>query len=187
MGLEEGVVKELGSRIDKTLEDLRRELSKIRTGRANLAMLDSVKVDYYGTATPLAQCAALAVPEPRLITIKPWDKSIIKDIEKAINEAALGITPMNDGEMIRLPIPPMTEERRKDIAKQVRSKGEDHKVAVRNERRDANEQLKTLQKDKKITEDDQKRGTEKVQKLTDAGVAKVDEIVAKKEKEVMEV
>jgi ribosome recycling factor len=131
--------------------------------------------------------ASLAVPEPRLITIKPWEKSIIKDIEKALNEANLGLTPMNDGEMIRLPIPPLTEERRKDIAKQARTKGEDHKVAIRNERRDANERLKALQKEKKISEDDLKRGTERVQKETDGGITKVDEIIQKKEKEVLEV
>ncbi len=181
------VLKELKVRIDKTLEDLKAGLAKIRTGRASLGMLDGIKVDYYGTPTPLAQCAALAVPEPRMITIKPWDKSIIKELEKAIREANLGLNPMNDGELIRLPIPPLTEERRKDIAKQVKTKGEDHKVAIRNERRDANERLKTMLKDKKITEDDNKRTQEKVQKETDGGIAKVDELVAKKEKEVMEV
>jgi ribosome recycling factor len=122
-----------------------------------------------------------------MITVKPWDKSIMKEIERSIREANLGLNPMNDGELIRLPIPPLTEERRKDIAKQVKSKGEDHKVAIRNERRDANEKLKTLLKDKKITEDDNKRTQEKVQKETDAGIAKVDEAVAKKEKEVLEV
>lgn len=187
MALTDDVLKELKARIEKTLEDLRKEMGKIRTGRANLAMLDGVRVDYYGTPTPLSGVAALAVPEPRLITIKPWDKGVIREIEKAIKEANLGFNPMNDGEIIRLPVPPLTEERRKDIAKQVRSKGEDHKVAVRNERRDANEKLKQLLKDKQITEDDQKRTTEKVQKETDGGIARVDEIVTKKEKEVMEV
>jgi ribosome recycling factor len=181
------VIKELKARIDKTMEDLKAGLAKIRTGRASLGMLDGIKVDYYGTPTPLAQCAALAVPEPRMITVKPWDKSIIKEIEKAIREANLGLNPMNDGELIRLPIPPLTEERRKEIAKQVKTKGEDHKVAIRNERRDANEKLKTMLKDKKITEDDNKRTQEKVQKETDAGIATVDQLVAKKEKEVMEV
>lgn len=183
----EDVLKDLKAKIERAVEDLRGNLAKIRTGRANLGMLDGIKIDYYGTPTPLAQCAALAVPEPRLITIKPWDKSIMKDVEKAIREANLGLNPMTDGELIRLPIPPLTEERRKDIAKQVKQKGEDHRVAVRNERRDANERLKTLQKDKKITEDDQKRATEKVQKETDAGIARIDELVTKKEKEVMEV
>jgi ribosome recycling factor len=185
--MHEPTIKTLKVRIDKTLEDLRRELSKIRTGRANLSLLDAIKVDYYGTPTPLSGVASLSVPEPRLITIKPWDRSIIKDIEKAIKEANIGITPMNDGEIIRLPIPALTEERRKEIAKQVRTKGEDHKVAIRNERRDANEALKDLQKKKTISEDDLKRTSERVQKETDQGVLKIDEIVQKKEKEIMEV
>jgi ribosome recycling factor len=183
----EEVVNELKRRIEKTLEDLRRELSKIRTGRASLSLLDGIRVNYYGTLTPLAGVASLSTPEPRLITIKPWDRSTIKEIEKSIKEANIGINPMNDGELIRLPIPPLTEERRKEIAKQVRHKGEDHKVAIRNERRDANERLKELLKKKTISEDDQKRANERVQKETDQGVLKVEETVAKKEKEVMEV
>jgi len=181
------IVADLKGRIDKTLEDLKRELSKVRTGRASTAILDNIRVDYYGTPTPLSGVASVNAPEPRLITIKPWEKSVLKEIEKALREANLGINPMNDGEMIRLPFPPLTEERRKDIAKQVKTKGEDHKVAIRNIRRDANEALKAQLKDKKITEDDQKRISEKVQKETDAGVAQVDQIVQKKEKEVMEV
>jgi ribosome recycling factor len=185
--MQEDVHKELKGGIDKVLEDLRKELSRIRTGRANLAMLDGVRVSYYGTPTPLTGVASLAVPEPRLITIKPWDKGVLRDVEKAIVEANLGVNPMSDGEMIRLPIPPLTEERRKEIAKQVRTKGEEHKVAIRSVRRDANEMLKELQKEKVITEDDLKRATERVQKETDQGIAKVDEIVTKKEKEVMEV
>ena len=185
--MDQNVMNELKTRIEKTLEDLRRELGKIRTGRANLSILDSVKVAYYGTPTPLAGVASLTVPEPRLISIKPWEKAMIKEIERAIKEANLGINPMNDGEVIRLPIPPLTEERRKEIAKQVRTKGEDHKVAIRNERRDANEKLKELLKKKSISEDDLKRATERVQKETDQGIAKVDEILQKKEKEVMEV
>jgi len=131
--------------------------------------------------------ASLAVPEPRLITVKPWEKGLLKDVEKALREANLGLTPMNDGEIIRLPIPPLTEERRKEIAKQVKTKGEEHKVAIRNERRDSNEKLKGLLKDKKITEDENKRAGERVQKETDAGIAQVDQIISKKEKEVMEV
>ena len=181
------VVKDLKSRIDKTLDDLKQQLSKIRTGRANLSMLDGIKVNYYGTPTPLTGVAALATPEPRLITVKPWDKGAMKDIEKALIEANLGVTPQSDGEIIRLPFPPLTEERRKEIAKQVKTKGEDHKVAIRNIRRDANEAIKAQLKDKKITEDDSKRLTEKVQKETDDGVKKVDDIISKKEKEVMEV
>jgi ribosome recycling factor len=181
------VVKDLKARIDKTLDDLKKELGKIRTGRANTAMLDGILVNYYGTPTPLTGMASLTVPEPRLIVIKPWEKSVLKDIEKAIKEANIGVTPMNDGEIIRLPLPALTEDRRKEIAKQVKTKGEDHKVAIRNVRRDANERLKGLLKDKKMTEDDNKRLSEKVQKETDAGVAKVDEIIGAKEKEVMQV
>jgi ribosome recycling factor len=150
-------------------------------------VLDSVRVNYYGTPTPLTGVASLSVPEPRLITIKPWDKGLIKEIERGLKEANLGINPMNDGEIIRLPIPPLTEERRKEIAKQVRSKGEEHKVAIRNERRDANEKLKELLKKKSISEDDLKRASDKVQKETDQGIARVDEVLQKKEKEVMEV
>ncbi|ADO73805.1 ribosome recycling factor [Stigmatella aurantiaca] len=183
----EDVLKELKGRIDKTLDDLKRELAKVRTGRASTAILDGVRVDYYGTPTPLAGVASVNAPEPRLITIKPFDKSSLKEIEKALREANLGINPMNDGEMIRLPFPPLTEERRKDIAKQVKSKGEEHKVAIRNIRRDANEALKEKLKAKTITEDDNKRTSEKVQKETDAGVAQVDSIIAAKEKEVMSV
>ena len=181
------VVKDLKSRIDKTLDDLKQQLSKIRTGRANLSMLDGIKVNYYGTPTPLTGVAALATPEPRLITVKPWDKGAMKDIEKALTEANLGVNPQSDGEIIRLPFPPLTEERRKDIAKQVKGKGEEHKVAIRNLRRDANERLKVMLKDKKITEDENKRTSEKVQKETDAGIGSVDTIIGKKEKEVMEV
>jgi len=183
----ENVVKDLKSRIDRTIEDLKKDLSRIRTGRANPSMLEGVRVNYYGTLTPLAGVASVNVPEPRLITLKPYDKGAIKDIEKAINEANLGVTPQSDGELIRLAFPPMTEERRKDVAKQVKAKGEEHKVAIRNIRRDANEALKALQKERKITEDDLKRATEKVQKETDGGISRVDEVIVKKEKEVMEV
>jgi ribosome recycling factor len=187
MAVTDDVVKDLKARIDRTLEDLKKELSKIRTGRASLSVLEGVRVNYYGTPTPLTGVASLAVPEPRLITIKPWEKGLIKEIEKALGEANLGLTPMNDGELIRLPIPPLTEERRKDIAKQVRTKGEDHRVAVRSERRDANERLKALLKDKKVSEDESKRTETRIQKETDGGIAQVDQIVQKKEKEVMEV
>lgn len=173
--------------IAKALEDLKRDLGRFRTGRASLSILDGVSVSYYGSRTPLSGVASLTIPEPRLILVKPWEKSQLKEIEKAIIEANLGITPMNDGEVIRLPMPAMTEQRRKELAKQVKAAGEEHKVAIRNLRRDANEQLKQQLKDKEITEDDNKRAQEKVQKETDAGTAQVDEIVAKKEKEVMEV
>jgi ribosome recycling factor len=181
------VLGQLKTRIDKTLDDLRKELTKVRTGRASTSLLDGIRVDFYGTPTPLNGVASVNAPEPRLITIKPWDKGVLKDIEKAIREANLGINPMNDGEMIRLPFPPLTEERRKEIAKQVKTKGEDHKVAIRNIRRDANEALKEKLKAKTITEDENKRIQEKVQKETDNGVAEVDKIIAAKEKEVMSV
>jgi ribosome recycling factor len=187
MAAHDDVVKALSEGIKKSIDGMKTQMTKIRTGRASAAMLDPVRVNFYGTPTPVAQCAAIAVPEARLITVKPWDKSVLKDIEKAIHEANLGLTPQNDGEIIRLPIPPLTEQRRKEIAKDVKAKGEEHKVAVRNERRDANEKLKTLLKDKKITEDDNKRAQEKVQKETDAGIAAIDDVVAKKEKEVLEV
>lgn len=187
MAAHDDVVKGLSELIKKTIDALKGHMTKIRTGRASAAMLDPVRVNFYGTPTPLAQCAAIAVPEARLITVKPWDKTILKDIEKAIHEANLGLTPQNDGEIIRLPIPPLTEQRRKEIAKQVKATGEDHKVAIRNLRRDANEKLKTLLKDKVITEDDNKRAGEKVQKETDGGIAQVDDVVGKKEKEVLEV
>ena len=187
MGMHDDVVKALGVAITKTLDDLKQNLAKIRTGRANAAMLDGVRVDNYGTPTPLNQCAALGVPEPRLITVQPWDKGIIKEIEKAIRESDLGLNPAAQGDLLRVPMPALTEERRKDIAKQVKSKGEEHKVAIRNERRDANEKLKELLKLKSITEDENKRANEKVQKETDAGVKTVEDLVTKKEKEVMEV
>lgn len=187
MAVTDDVVKDLKGRIERTLEDLKKELAKIRTGRASLNVLEGVRVNYYGTLTPLTGVASLAVPEPRLITIKPWEKGLIKEIEKALSEANLGLTPMSDGELIRLPIPPLTEERRKEIAKQVRTKGEDHRVAVRNERRDANERLKVLLKEKKISEDESKRTETRIQKETDAGIAQVDQTIQKKEKEVMEV
>ncbi len=185
--MSEDVVKDLHGRIEKALADLQRELGKIRTGRANPAILEGIRVDYYGTLTPLSGVGTVHVPDARLISIKPWDRSAIPAIEKAINEAGIGINPSNDGETIRLSIPALTEERRKDIVKMVKNKGEEHKVAVRNLRRDANERLKTLEKEKQISADDVKRQGEKVQKETDAGIAKVDEMLVRKEKEVMEV
>lgn len=187
MALHDDAVKNLQESIKKSIEALKQQMTKIRTGRANAAMLDGVRVNFYGTPTPLAQTAAVAVPEPRLITVKPWDKSIIRDIEKALLEANLGLTPQNDGEIIRLPIPLLTEQRRKDIAKQVKSTGEEHKVAIRKARQEANDKIKNALKDKVITEDDKKRAEEKVQKETDSGIAQVDDAVAKKEKEVLEV
>ncbi len=187
MSVADDVLKDLHDRIGKTLEQLKHDLSTVRTGRASLHMLDGVKVDYYGTATPLNQVATLSVPEARLIVVKPWEKNMIPVIEKAIRDANLGVNPMSDKDLVRVPIPPLTEERRKEIVKQVKHKGEEFKVAVRNERRDAKELLEASEKDGDISQDEAKKALEKVQKETDDGVKKVDEIVASTEKEVMQV
>ncbi len=171
----------------KALESFKRDLSKVRTGRASLSVLDDVRVDYYGTPTPLNQVGALAVPEPRLITIQPWEKNLVGEIEKAILKSDLGLNPSSDGQIIRLIFPPLTEERRKEMVKQVKRMGEDAKVAVRNARREANDTLKKLEKDKEITEDELKRGEKEVQDLTDDYVARVDQVIADKEKDLMEI
>jgi len=173
--------------VAKTLEDLKHELSSVRTGRANLHLLDGIRVDYYGTATPLNQVATLSVPEARLIVVKPWEKTLIPVIEKAIRDANLGVNPMSDKDLVRVPIPPLTEERRKEIVKQVKHKGEEHKVAIRNQRRDAKELIEAAESDGDVAEDEAEKVLEKVQRETDDGVKKVDEIIAAKEKEVMQV
>lgn len=173
--------------MDKALEALRRDLSKVRTGRASVSILDDVRVDYYGTPTPLNQIGTLAVPEPRLITIQPWEKKLISEIERAIQKADLGINPTSDGIVIRLAFPPLTEERRKDMVKQVKKMGEEGKIAVRNARRDANDSLKKLLKDKAISEDDEKHGEKEIQSLTDDYVARIDKVIADKEKELLEI
>jgi ribosome recycling factor len=187
MSLGEDILKDLHDRILKTLDQLRHDLAAVRTGRASLHLLDNVRVDYYGTPTPLNQVATLSVPEARLIVVKPWEKNMIPPIEKAIRDANLGVNPMSDKDLVRVPIPPLTEERRKEIVKQVKHKGEDHKIAVRNERRDAKELIEESQKDGDIAEDEAKKLLEKMQKETDDGVKKIDEIVAAKEKEVLQV
>ena len=171
----------------KALESFKRDLSKVRTGRASLALLDDVRVDYYGTPTPLNQVAALAVPEPRLITIQPWEKNLAGEIEKAILKADLGLNPSSDGQLIRLVFPPLTEERRKEMVKQVKRLGEEAKIAVRNVRREGNDTLKKLEKDKELTEDELKRGEKEIQDVTDDYVARVDKIIAEKEKDLMEI
>jgi ribosome recycling factor len=181
------VIRDMKAHMDKTVEALRREYQKVRTGRANLGLLDDIRVDYYGTPSPLSQVATLAVPEPRTITLQPWEAKTIPAIEKAIMNANLGLTPANDGKVIRLNLPALTEERRKDIVKQLKKLAEDAKVAVRNIRRDANDELKKLEKEKKISEDDLKRSEKEVQDVTNNYVAKLDEVLAHKEKEVMEV
>ncbi len=183
----EDIVGELRSKMEKTIEAFRRDLGRIRTGRANLAILEPVKVSYYGTMTPLNQVASLSIPDARLIIIKPWDKSVIGEIEKAINTSEVGLTPQNDGEVIRLPIPALTEERRKDLVKQTKKLAEGARVAVRNQRRDTNDFLKELEKSSEISEDDKKRGLERIQKETDRATAKIDDILVAKEKEIMEI
>ncbi len=179
--------QEVEHKMEMSLAALHKELSRIRTGRASLALLDSITLDYYGTSTPLNQMATLAVPESRLITIQPWDKSQVGVIEKAIQRSDLGLTPTNDGNVIRLAIPPLTEERRKELVKRVKKIGEDTKIAIRNVRREGNEGLKALEKDKQISEDDCHRAQDQVQSITNRFVANVDEILSAKEREVMEV
>lgn len=175
------------ARMGKALEDLRAALAGVRTGRASVALLDHVKVDYYGTPTPLNQVATLGVPEPTLLTVQPWDVSLLGTIDKAIRSSDLGLNPMNDGKVLRVPIPALTEERRKELVKHLHKVLEDHRTAVRNIRRDANEALKKLLKDKKISEDDEKRGLEEIQKVTDDYMQKLEALGKSKEKEILEI
>jgi ribosome recycling factor len=185
--MDEKVVKEVEVKMEKTLSSFKADLNKVRTGRASLALFDDIRVDYYGTPTPLNQMATLAVPEPRLITIQPWDTSIIGEIEKAILKSELGVTPASDGKIIRITIPRLTEERRKELVKVVKKMAEGAKVSVRNIRREANEELKVLEKDKKISQDQLHQWMEKVQVSTDKYIKKVDEVLAAKEKEILEI
>ena len=180
------IYQETKEGMGKTVEALNRELQRIRTGRASLSVLDGIKVDYYGTPTPLNQMATLAVPESRQITIQPWDASVIKDIEKAILKSDLGLTPSNDGKILRISIPPLTEERRKELVKVIHKICEDHKVTVRNIRRDSNELLKSLKKDGDISEDEAFRSQDQVQKITDEHIKRIDECYSEKEKEILE-
>jgi ribosome recycling factor len=177
----------LKARMEKALSDFQHEMASIRTGRASLGILDHIRVDYYGSPTPLNQVANLHVPEPSLITIQPWDVSQIGPIERAIRVSDLGLNPSNDGKIIRLPIPPLTEERRKELVKRLHGVAEHHRVAVRNIRRDGNEAVKKLLKDKKITEDDEKKAHDETQKLTDAYMEKIDLAAKSKEKEILEI
>jgi len=182
------VIKDLNGSVDGAIDAVKRELAKVRTGRANLSILDGMKVEYYGTMTPLGHVASLQVPDPRQIVIKPWEKSLIPEIEKSIRQVPeLGLNPTSDGETVKLPVPPLTQERRKELVKLCRRMAEDAKVAVRNHRRDANEMLKELSKGGDISEDDEKQGLKKVQEAVDKGIARIDEIVTKKEAEIMEV
>jgi ribosome recycling factor len=175
------------TRMEKAISDLQHDMAAIRTGRASLGLLDHIRVDYYGTPTPLNQVANLHVPEPSLITIQPWDVSQIGSIEKAIRVSDLGLNPSNDGKIVRLPIPPLTEERRKELVKKLHGAAEHHRVAVRNIRRDGNEAVKKLLKDKKITEDDDKKAHDEIQKLTDSYMGKIDQLAKTKEKEILEI
>jgi len=185
--MEEKIVKETEAKMEKSLSTLKADLNKVRTGRASLALFDDIRVDYYGTPTPLQQMASLAIPEPRLITIQPWDTSVIGEIEKAILKSELGLTPMSDGKIIRITIPRLTEERRKELVKVVKKMTEQAKVALRNIRREANEQLKGLEKNKKISQDQLRQWMDKVQASTDKYIEKADDILSAKEKEVLEI
>ncbi len=183
----DAMVRDTAARMERSIESFRKELGKVRTGRASFSLLDGIKVDYYGTPTPLQQVGTLSVPESRLITITPWDAKMIGPIEKAIQGSGLGLNPASDGKVVRIPIPPLTEERRKELAKVVRKMAEDARVAVRNVRREAIEKLKDREKKKEISEDDVKRGQDRIQKETDACVKKIDDILKAKEQEILEV
>ncbi len=181
------IAQDSEDRMKKAIEHLTKELASLRAGRANPGMLDKIMVDYYGEPTPLNQLANITVPEARLLVIQPWDKHSIADIEKAIMKSDLGINPSNDGNVIRLAIPQLTEERRKDLVKLVKKRGEEAKVAVRNIRREANDMIKQAEKEKLVSEDEEKKGNEDIQKITDKGVKEIDAILYAKEKDVMEV
>jgi ribosome recycling factor len=180
------ILSQLREDMTKTVSVLKRDFKRIRTGRASTALLEGIKVDCYETQMPLEQVASIAVPESRLITIQPWDKSIMADIEKAILKSELGLTPMNDGKIIRISIPPLTEERRKELAKMARKMAEESKIAARNQRREANEMIKELKSEKEISEDEAYKAQEEVQKITDSFIKKLDEVTAEKEKEILE-
>jgi ribosome recycling factor len=185
-GLKDTYVQ-LKTRMEKAVEDFRKEMAAIRTGRASVHMLDSVTVEYYGSQMPLNQIATVHAPEPQMITVQPFDPSSLAEIEKAIRTADLGLNPMNDGKLIRVPVPVLTEERRRDLVKHLHKVLEDHKTAVRNIRRDGNDAIKKAMKDKKITEDEEKRALEEIQKLTDDEIKKMEDMSKAKEKEVMEI
>lgn len=181
------IMTQMKARMDKSVEDFKHALTSIRTGRANVGLIDHIKVEYYGTPTPLHQLSALAVADPTLITVQPWDVSQLGAIEKAIRTADLGLNPVNDGKIIRVPIPSLTEERRKEIVKHLHKVLEDHRTAVRNIRRDENERVKKALKDKTLSEDDEKKTLEEIQKLTNQYIEKLDNLAKNKEKEIMEV
>ena len=179
------IINEMKRKMDRALEVLGQDFARIRTGRASVTLLEGIKVDAYGTAMPISQVASLAAPEPRLLTVQPWDTALMSDLEKAILRSDLGLTPSNDGKIIRIPIPPLTTDRRKELAKSTKKMTEESKVALRNLRRDANEQLKDLKKDKQISEDEAFKAQDEVQKITDDYIKKLDALAAEKEKEIM--
>lgn len=181
------VMKNLTAHMEKAQASLKEEFAKLRTGRASIALVDGIRVDYYGTPTPLNQISTITAPEPRLLVIQPWDPGALSTIEKALQKADLGVSPQNDGKIIRVPIPPMTEERRKDLVKLVHRYGEECRVAIRNIRRTGMEELKNAEKDKKMSQDDHKKGQTKVQELTDNHIKKVDQLIEIKSKEILEV
>jgi ribosome recycling factor len=183
--MKDEVLKETRRKMDKVLEALARDLSRVRTGRASVALLEGIKVDCYGTSMPLPQVASLAAPEPRLLTVQPWDPTVLSDIEKAILKSDLGLNPVNDGKIIRLPIPALTTERRKELVKMIKKMEEEGKVTLRNVRREANEDFKEMKKEKLLSEDESHRGQEDVQKITDEYIKKVEAQAAEKEKEIM--
>ena len=182
----ESIYHETRESMDKSIDSLKNEFKRVRTGRASPSLLDGIRVEYYGTMTPLNQMASLSAPESRLITIQPWDVSVIKDIEKAILKSDLGLTPSNDGKLIRISIPPLTEEGRKQLVKVIYKKSEEHRVAVRNIRRDSNDLLKGLKKESEISEDDAFRAQDQVQKITDKYIKLIDDVCKEKEKEILE-
>jgi ribosome recycling factor len=184
---EKDVIKETKPRMDAAIDDVRRKLATVRTGRAAVSLLDNIQVDYYGTPTPLNQMASVHAPEPQMLTVQPWDQTQVANVEKAIRAADLGLNPSNDGKLVRIPIPPLTEERRKQLARQVHEIAEEHRTAIRNIRRDENDKLKKMLKDKSISEDAERDGLDEVQKLTDSFISKIDELSKSKEHEIMSI
>src|SRR6266705_956748 len=184
---EKDVIRETKPRMDHAIDDVRRKLATVRTGRASVSLLDTVSVDYYGTPTPLNQMASVHAPEPQMLTVQPWDLTQLGNVEKAIRTADLGLNPSNDGKLVRIPIPPLTEERRRQLARQVHEIAEEHRTAIRNIRRDENDKLKKMLKDKSISEDAERAGLEDIQKLTDTYITKIDELASSKEHELMSV
>ena len=180
-------VAQIRKRMEKAIDDIRKELASIRTGRASISILDNIQVDYYGTPTPISQVAQLGTPDPTLVTVQPYDVSLVGPIEKSIRASDLGLNPSNDGRLIRIPIPPLTEDRRKQLAKHVHKVLEEHRTAVRNIRRDGNEHLKKMLKDKAISEDDEKQALAEIQKITDDHIHKLEEVAKKKEQEILTV